>query len=189
MSAEERRRRWVAAGAHRRWPSWSPSAPGRVLMRIIHARGERRRRSRRLQDWPARARVAYDGMAPYLHVIVLAAPLAVVGGLVLSRVRRRSGVANDWWAWAGLACGLLAVGGAYVTGTADLRVWLVGTVDRVTEFSALAGWWIVAMWAVVASGGSAPPRTGRSPGRLGRPAPEVDPPGRPRPLAVAVAAE
>jgi len=44
------------------------------------------------------------------------------------------------------------VGGAYVTNTAAIAVWLVGTVDRVTEFPALTGWWIVAMWAVVASG-------------------------------------
>ena len=74
-------------------------------MRIIHARGETSTSFSSLQDWPARARIAYDGMAPYLHVIVLAAPLAVVGGVILLRVRRRSGVANDWWAWAGLAVG------------------------------------------------------------------------------------
>jgi hypothetical protein len=154
MSGEERRRRWAgpvligmaqvaAIGA---WP---------LLMRIIGARGETSASFSSLQDWPTRARIAYDGMAPYLHVIALAAPLAVVGGLILAKVRRRSGMANDWWAWAGLVCGLLAVSGAYVTGTADLRVWLVGTVDRVTDFAALAGWWIVAMWAVVASGAPA----------------------------------
>jgi hypothetical protein len=91
-------------------------------------------------------------MTPYLHVIVLAAPLAVIGGLALSRVRRRGGLANDLWAWAGLACGLLAVGGAFITGTGAIKPWLESTVHRVTEFSALTGWWIVAMWAVVASG-------------------------------------
>ena len=91
-------------------------------------------------------------MAPYLHVIVLAAPMAVVGGLVLSKVRREGAVANELWAWAGLTCGLLAVGGAFVAGTGAIKPWLEATVHRVTEFSALTGWWIVAMWAVVASG-------------------------------------
>jgi hypothetical protein len=100
-------------------------------------------------------------MTPYLHVIVLAAPLALVGGLALSRVRRRCGMANDLWAWAGLACGLLAIGGAFVTGTGAIQPWLLSTVHRVTEFSALAGWWIVAMWAVVASGAPAAGRRHR----------------------------
>jgi hypothetical protein len=148
-----------AAERHRRW--WRPVVIGAaeltaiaawpLLMRVIHARGESSTLSP-VHEWPDRARAAYDGMAPYLHVILLAAPLAWVGGVVLSRVRRRSGLANDWWAWAGLACGLVVVGGAYVTSTAAIAVWLVGTVDRVTEFPALTGWWIVAMWAVVASG-------------------------------------
>jgi len=122
-----------------------------VVMRLIHARGESSGLSSP-HDLAARMRASYDGMAPYLHVIVIAAPLAVVGGLVLSRVRRRSGLANDWWAWGGLACGLLAVGGAFVTGTAAIKPWLETTVHRVTEFSSLTGWWIVATWAVVGSG-------------------------------------
>jgi hypothetical protein len=154
MSREERRRRWwrppllglaevVAVAA---WPG---------VMRIIHARGESATSFSPRHEWPTRARTMYAGMAPYLHVMVLAALLSVVGGAVLSRVRCRSGAANDWWAWAGLASGLLAVSLAYVTGTADLHEWLVGTVDRVTEFPALAAWWIVAMWAVVASGAPA----------------------------------
>jgi hypothetical protein len=90
-------------------------------------------------------------MTPYLHVLALAIPVAVVGGLVLSRVRRRSGLANDWWAWTATAGGFAAVIGAFATGTAAIRPWLEGTVHRVTEFPALAGWWIVATWAVVAS--------------------------------------
>jgi hypothetical protein len=150
MSKQERRLRWwrpivlalVELAAVGAWP---------VLMRIIHARGESMSYSP-LHDMPGRARTSIDGMAPYLHVIILAAPLAVVGGLVLSRLRRRSGLANDWWAWGGLAAGLGAVSAAYITGTSPVQVWLVGTVDRVTEFPALTAWWIVAMWAVVASG-------------------------------------
>ena len=52
-------------------------------------------------------------------------------------MRRKSGAANDLWAWAGLAVGLGAVTAGYVTGTSPVQVWLVGTVDRVTEFPGL----------------------------------------------------
>ena len=58
---------------------------------------------------------------------------------------------SDWWSWVALACGLVAIGGALVTGVGAIEPWLQTTVHRVTEFSALAGWWIVAMWAVVAA--------------------------------------
>jgi hypothetical protein len=156
MSLEERHKRWwrpillgmAELGAVAVWP---------VLMRIIHARGVSMSVPP-LHEMPGRARAALDGMWPYLHVIVLAAPLAVVGGVVLSRVRRKSELANDWWAWAGLISGLGAVSAGYVTGTSAVQVWLVGTVDRVTEFPALTGWWIVALWAVVASGAPAAAR-------------------------------
>jgi hypothetical protein len=149
MAASERRRRWwrpvligvaelVAIAA---WP---------LVVRIVHARGlGPNYPPARL--WASRARASYDGMTPYLHVLVLAIPVAVVGGLVLSRVRRRSGLANDWWAWTATAGGFVAVIGAFATGTAAIKPWLEGTVHRVTEFPALAGWWIVATWAVVAS--------------------------------------
>jgi hypothetical protein len=150
LARPERRRRWwrplllgaIELVAIAVWP---------VIMRIIHARGDTAPLSP-ARAFASRARASFHGMTPYLHVIVLAAPLALVGGLVLSGVRRRGGMANDLWAWSGLACGLLAIGGAFVTGTGAIQPWLLSTVHRVTEFSALAGWWIVAMWAVVASG-------------------------------------
>jgi hypothetical protein len=155
LPAEERRRRWwppallavVELAGVLVWP---------LLMRAIHARGETSVTFSPLGDMPGRARTVYDGMVPYLHMLVLAVPVAVVGGLVLSRVRRRSGAANDWWAWAALVSGLLAVSVAYVTGTVAIQTWLVGTVDRVTDFPALAAWWIVATWAVVATSALSP---------------------------------
>jgi hypothetical protein len=149
MSAEDRRTRWwrpvlpilavaIAIGA---WPA---------LIRVLHARGLAMTYSP-LHDIPGRARTAFDGFSPYLHVIVLAAPLAIVGGVVLSALRRRGALANDWWAWAAWAGGLAAVGTAYITGTVPVQQWLVGTVDRVSEFPVLTAWWIVAVWAIVAS--------------------------------------
>jgi hypothetical protein len=148
MAAAERRRQWwrpvligvAELAAIASWP---------LVVRIIHARGLASTHSP-ARLLASRARASYDGMTPYLHVLLLAVPVAIVGGLVLSRVRRRSGVANDWWAWTALGGGFIAVIGAFATGTGALRPWLVSTVHRVTEFPALAGWWIVATWAVVA---------------------------------------
>jgi hypothetical protein len=149
---EGRRRQWwqpVALGvAELAVVAWWP-----LLMRIDHARGAKLAASP-MRSWAGRVSGSYHGMTPYLHVLVLAIPLAAVGGLVLSRVRRASGAGNDWWAWAGLASGVLAVAGAFVTGTGPLTPWLVTTVHRVTEFPAMMGWWIIAVWAVVASGAS-----------------------------------
>ncbi len=183
----------VRAGRRRQW--WQPVALGvaelavvawwPLLMRIDNARGAKLARSP-IGAWAGRVSGSYHGLAPYLHVLVLAAPLAAVGGLFLSRVRRSSGAANDWWGWAGLASGILAVGGAFVTGTGALGPWLLSTVHRVTEFPAMMGWWIIAVWAVVASGASvaAPPRSEADS------APELDqrettaPPRREAPIAV-----
>ncbi len=149
LSPPERRRWW-----------WRPILMGFVevvliglwplLMRIIHARGDSAPVSP-AHEYVSRTRAAYDGMVPYLHVVVLAAPIAVVGAVALSGVRRRSGVGNELWGWAALAAGLVAILGAFATGTGAIGPWLTSTVHRVTEFSALTGWWIVAMWAVVAS--------------------------------------
>lgn len=130
-----------------------------VLMRIVGARGVASSFSSP-SGFASRARATVDGMAPYLHVLVLAVPLAVVGGLLLAGTRRRAGLGHDGWAWAALAAGLVAVGGALVTGTGAIGPWILSTVHRVTEFPVLAAWWIVAAWGVVGAA-AAVERTGR----------------------------
>lgn len=150
VPAEERRRGWrapavralVALALVGSWPA---------AVRALHARGVTSTFSP-AATWIGRAHATEAGMAPYLHVLVLAVPLAIVGGLLLSPVRRRIGAANDGWAWCGLAWGLVAVAGALVTGTGAIAPWILSTVHRVTEFPVLGAWWIVAVWAVVASG-------------------------------------
>lgn len=99
-------------------------------------------------------------MSPYLHVLVLALALSVVGGLILRTVRRTAGLANDLWAWLALAVGLVALGGALVTGSGAIGPWILTTVHRITEYPALQGWWIVGVWVVVAAAGLARPGPG-----------------------------
>ncbi len=149
VPAAERRRGWrppaaralVALALVGSWPA---------AVRTLRARGVTSAFSPPA-TWVGRAHATEAGMAPYLHVLVLAVPLAVVGGLLLSPVRPRIGAANDGWAWSGLAWGLVAVAGALVTGTGAIGPWILSTVHRVTEFPTLCAWWIVAVWAVVAS--------------------------------------
>ena len=145
------------AGRLRDW--WKPIVVGVVeliavgawpaVIRITHARSML---SSSPRDVSQRLHAVVQGMAPYLHVFEFALPLAVIGGLVLWGARRAGGMANDLWAWAAVASGLIVVGGSYTTQSGSVQDWLETTVHRVTEFPALAGWWIVAMWAVVASG-------------------------------------
>ncbi len=97
----------------------------------------------------SRAHQTADAMAAHLHVLLLALPVAVVGGLLLRRARRAAGVGNDGWAWAALAAGIVIVAAAYVTGGGDVAFWLDTSVHRTTFFPALVGWWIVGTWAIV----------------------------------------
>ena len=133
-----------------------------LMMRVIGARGASSTFTT-TTDLAHRTDATVHGMSPYLHVLVLAVPLAVVGGLALSRVRRRVGVGNDLWAWAALVVGLTAVGAVLVASKSPIGPWILTTVHRITEFPILQGWWIVGVWAVVAAAGLAGPDATSSP--------------------------
>jgi hypothetical protein len=181
-------RRWVApvaiAAGELVVLAWWP-----VLMKAIDARGASSSFSLS-NDLASRTSAVAHGMSPYLHVLVVALPLSVVGGAVLSALRRAGGVGNDLWAWLALAVGLVAVGGALVTGSGAIGPWIATTVHRITEYPALEGWWIVAFWSVVAAagvrrpGGSAGPRSPErrrlAGGRADAPAGAGSPVGAPR---------
>ncbi len=124
----------------------------------------------------SRARAVASAMDGHLHVLWVALPVAVAGGLVLSALRRRAGLGNDWWAWGALAAGIALVAGTYVTGPGNVAFWLLTSVHRTTMFPALLGWWILAGWAACGSAAVASrPVLGR---RLLRPGP-LPPVGRP----------
>jgi len=169
-------RRLLAAGPDRRRLWWRPVVAGSVglafvgawpaTVHLLHLRHVSAGGSPASQ-YVHRAHQAIDGLAPYLHVVVLAGTLAVVGWLFLTPVRRAVGMGNDAWGWAGSAAGSAVILAAYVTGTADVPSWLTTTAHRVTEFTALSGWWIIALWAVTAS--AAPALAGAA--TLSRPRP------------------
>jgi hypothetical protein len=120
-------------------------------VRLLHLRSPTSGGSSPRSAYIGRAHQAIDGLVPYLHILLLAVPVAVVGALILRPVRRAAGIGNDGWGWAGLATGTLVILGAFVTGTANVPSWLTGSAYRVTDFTALSAWWIVAVWAVTGS--------------------------------------
>jgi len=124
-----------------------------VLMHAIDARGASSTFTAST-DLASRTSAVLHGMSPYLHVLVLALPLSIVGGVMLTAVRRRSGFGNDVWAWLALAVGLVAIGAALVTGSGAILPWIRSTVHRITEYPILEGWWIIGYWAVVAAAGT-----------------------------------
>jgi hypothetical protein len=147
----EGRRRWgppvIVAACEVAVLAWWP-----LLMKAIGARGASSPFTTST-DLASRSSAVVHGMTPYLHVLAVALPLSVLGGLALCSLRRRGGVGNDLWAWLALGVGLLAVGGALVTGSGAIVPWIRSTVHRITEYPILEGWWIIAVWAVVASSG------------------------------------
>jgi hypothetical protein len=163
---------WVARPGTLPWRPIVAGAAGVValaawpgLVKLLGATADVTITGPRQGDDLSRAHQTADAMAAHLHVLLLALPVAVVGGLLLRRARRAAGVGNDGWAWASLAAGIVIVAAAYVTGGGDVGFWLATSVHRTTFFPALVGWWIVGTWAVV---GMAPGAAGR-PGRSSQP--------------------
>jgi hypothetical protein len=85
----------------------------------------------------------------YLHVLPFAAIVAIAGGLVLSRTRRRMTVGNDGWLWIVVAGSLAALVVTYVFGALDIHWWLAQSTNRTTIFPQLALYSDLAVWLVI----------------------------------------
>jgi hypothetical protein len=173
----------VLLAAARRWRAARRAAPGRPpwrllvatgaavvallawtgAMRLIGAVRDANTSGRRIGSLTSRAHATADALGPHLHVVLLALPLALVGGATLRRVRRRCGLGHDLWLWAALAGGLAAVAWAYVTGPGNVVFWLDTSADRTAIFAALVAWWIVAGWILVGVAALVPPPAGSGP--------------------------
>lgn len=105
------------------------------------------------RQMPHRAVAVFHGFSPSLHVLVLALGVSLLGGLALRTPRRRAGLGNDLWAWAGLLAGLGVVSLVLVTGQAPVLPWIAGSVHRVTQYPAITGWLLVSVWGLTAIGG------------------------------------
>ena len=136
-----------------------------LLGRLLHAPPDVNTSGARVGTVWHRTDLTAHSMSPHLHVLLLAAPVALAGALLLRSARRATRLGNDGWAWAGLASGLLVVGWAYASGPGNTALWLLTSVHRTTMFPAITAWLIVGGWAVAATGtpvASAPADASRS---------------------------
>lgn len=122
-----------------------------VLMRLIGAAKDVNTSGPREGTLISRLHLTLNAMSPQLHVLLLAVPISVVGGIFLHAQRRRSEMATDLWAWAGLCSGLLIVAAAYITGPGNAPFWLATSVHRTTMFPAAVAWLIIAEWTVIST--------------------------------------
>ncbi len=121
-----------------------------ALVKVLHTARDVNTSGARQGTWGSRWHDTVTAMAPYLHLLLLAVPVAVVSGFVLSRLRRALKLGNDLWAWLGLLGGMFVVTAAYVTGPGDTSFWLLTSVHRTTMFPVTAAWLILAVWTVLA---------------------------------------
>jgi hypothetical protein len=122
-----------------------------VLMRLIGAAKDVNTSGRRQGTMITRLHLTFNAMSPHLHVLLLAVPISVAGGLFLRVERQESGMERDLWAWAGLCSGLLIVAGAYISGPGNAPLWLVTSVHRTTMFPAIVAWLLIAEWTVIST--------------------------------------
>ena len=130
-----------------------------ALVKVEHTARDSNTSGSRQGTWTSRSHETYTAMAPYLHILLLAIPVAVVAGMVLARGRSKLDLGNDLWAWLGLLGGMVVIAAAYVSGPGNTYFWLLTSVHRTTMFPITAAWLILAVWTVLALVSMGPPST------------------------------
>jgi hypothetical protein len=92
--------------------------------------------------------------ADHLHILPVAAAVAVVGSFALRGARSRLGLGNPVWLWLVVAGSLAAIELTYLFGAPNIYWWLQTSVSRTTIFADLALYTDLAIWLVVALTGS-----------------------------------
>jgi hypothetical protein len=164
---------------------WSPIATGLaalvglslwpIVAHLEHAGRNVNTSGAREGTWTSRTHLTLTAIAPHLHVLLVAIPVALASGVLLKGYRTKIGLGNDLWAWLALLGGLSVITLAYVTGPGNTAFWLLTSVHRTTMFAATAAWLIIAVSGVTAATsisdrGSAKPQTSapHGPGLLTR---------------------
>ena len=102
----------------------------------------------------------FTAMAPHLHLLLLAVPVAVVAGIVLSRLRATLHLGNDLWAWLGLLGGCSSSHGRMSADPATLPSSSAAHLRPPNDdVSATAAWLILAVWTVLALVSLGAPKT------------------------------
>ncbi len=123
-----------------------------VVVRILHALPNVEFSGTRDGNDTSRLVDTIRSASPHLEVVLVAVAVALVGGVFLYTKRRALGVGSDLWAWAVLVVAAAIMATVYATGPGAIKAWLDSSIQRTTLFPALAAWWIVACWVVLAAG-------------------------------------
>lgn len=104
-----------------------------------------------------------SAIANNLHILPVAAAVAIVGGLTLRRTRVQTGLGGPVWSWIVIASSLIALTATYVFGGLEIRLWLSTSVNRTTVFAQIALYADMVVWMIIAvtqvgSFRSTPPR-------------------------------
>jgi hypothetical protein len=104
-----------------------------------------------------------SAVASNLHILPVAAAVAIVGGLTMRRTRWHTGLGGPFWTWIAIAWSLFALTGMYVSGRLEIHWWLLTSANRTTVFAQIALYadmvvWMIIAVAQVSSFRSTPPR-------------------------------
>ena len=90
-----------------------------------------------------------SAIADNLHILPVAAAVAIVGGLTLRRARAQIGLGASVWIWIVIAWSLIALAGTYVFGALPIPWWLMNSVNRTTVFAQIALYADMGVWMVI----------------------------------------
>ncbi len=97
-----------------------------------------------------RLHLTVSGVADNLHVLPVAAAIALAGGLTVKMTRTQLGVGSDLWMWTVVGWSLVTLTATYVLGGLEIHFWLSTSVSRTTVFAELALYADMAVWGVLA---------------------------------------
>jgi hypothetical protein len=117
---------------------------------VLHAVPDADTTGRRHGTDGQRLHATVSALAGDLHVVPVAAAVAVAGVLALRGARRRLGLGTDLTLWVVMAADLVVVGATYVTGATLIQLWLAVSVGRVVLCAVVLCLVDVSVWAVVA---------------------------------------
>jgi hypothetical protein len=97
-----------------------------------------------------RFRPTVSAIANNLHILPVAAAVAIVGRLTLRRTRVQTGLSGPVWIWIVIAWSLIALTATYVFGGLEIGFWLSTSANRTTVFAQIALYADMVVWMIIA---------------------------------------
>ena len=91
-----------------------------------------------------------SAMADNLHVLPVAAVVAILGWLTMKRSRAQTGLGNPVWIWIVIAWSLITLTATYVFGGLEIHFWVLTSMNRTTVFAQIALYADMVVWMVIA---------------------------------------